>query len=128
MKILPRAVLVISVIIAGCASPCQYLRTVEETEANLEAVRSRKNTLEQEIKSLRDLNEKLTAHVDEVLAEMELYRVQERTDTERERVRRHQAVLEQQMKALPAENRMLRRANQDVKNRNRMPEPTVTRQ
>ena len=124
MKILPRAVLVIAIIIAGCASPCQYLRTAEETEANLEAVRSRKNTLEQEVKSLRDLNEKLTAHVDEVLAEMELYRVQERTDTEQEHLRRHQAVLEQQIKARP-ENRMLQRAHQDVKHRNGMPESTT---
>jgi uncharacterized phage infection (PIP) family protein YhgE len=125
---LPIAVLLTAMEISGCASPCQHMKSTEETEASLQTVRSRKNALEQEIKSLRDLNEKLIANADsagtEVRHVIENRGVEQEGDTETIKGS-EQRLLEQKMKDLAAQNRLLQDEYDQVKGQNKTLKATV---
>ncbi|MGH7232229.1 MAG: hypothetical protein ACREJU_12845, partial [Nitrospiraceae bacterium] len=127
---LPIAVLLMAVGFGGCASPCQYMRSTEEAEAHLETVRARKNALEQEIRSLRDLNDKLTANADSLLEDLQ--RAREGRGLEQKSsagsiTEPGQKILEQKIKDLTAQKRTLEEEYDEMKGQNRALKATVTR-
>ena len=68
------AVLVSALMIAGCVSKDKYLASTAEAEsikADLEKARAQKNALDQQMKSLKDANAKLTADSEFMSAELQ---------------------------------------------------------
>ena len=105
----------------GCTSPCQYVRSTEEAEANLDIVRARKNALEQEVKSLRDLNEKLIVNADSLHTEVQDLKVRRKTEQDSDAVAKEPPVhnnLDQKIKDLTAETLDLQDQYAELKKQN----------
>ncbi|HJU05492.1 MAG TPA: hypothetical protein VJ692_10110 [Nitrospiraceae bacterium] len=122
--------LLVTVGLCGCTSPCQLVRSTEEVEANIQTVRSRKNALEQEVKSLRDLNEKLTASADSLSEDLQ--RVREKRGVEQVgssvliKQPEHTA-MEQKIADLAVQKRALQSEYEEIKSQNKMLKATVSR-
>jgi DNA uptake protein ComE-like DNA-binding protein len=112
----------------GCVSNSRYTEAVEEAEVaktELEKTRAQKNALEQQVKSLKELNTKLSA--DAELMSSELQRVRDTREKERGNVSGQVKDYEQKVRDLTSANRILRRENEDLKHRNDVLKSTLAR-
>jgi chromosome segregation ATPase len=130
LRFLQLAGFVVALVAVGCTSPCQYIRQANEAEANLDLVRSRKNALELEVRSLRDLNDKLVANADTLSAELNDLRirrnaVQQNGNEEMEEPA--QDALKQTIKNLTDRNLVLQRQYEAVEHQMKRLATTVTR-
>lgn len=118
-----RTYVVIGVLVAaalgtsGCmVSKTKYQEAVAESEAaktDLEKTRAMKTALEQQVKSLKDLNGKLTA--DAELVSAELQRIRESRDKERESVEGRIRELESRNKELAGQSRAVKQEYEELK-------------
>jgi DNA uptake protein ComE-like DNA-binding protein len=113
---------------AGCVSKDKYVAATAEVEsfkADLEKARAQKNALDQQVKSLKDANAKLTA--DSEFMSAELQRIKDSRDKERSNIDTRTKDLEQKLKEMTAHQRMLKQEYEDVKKHNETLKSTVAR-
>ena len=121
-------VIVIALTAAGCVSKEKYVAATAEADtikADLEKARAQKNALEQQVKSLKDANGKLTA--DSEFMSAELQRIKDSRDKERSSIDTRGKELEQKVKEMSAQHRMLKQEYEDVKKHNETLKSTVAR-
>lgn len=113
----------------GClVSKSKYEMAMAEAESartELERIRSQKTALDQQVKSLKDLNSKLSG--DAELVSAELQRVKESREKERAGVEGRVKELEQKIKDVVGQNRSLRQEYEDLKHHNEALKSTVAR-
>lgn len=120
--------LALTLLLGGCVSQGKYNAAVAESDAartDLERVRTQKNALEQQVKSLRDLNAKLSDDVR--LASAELQRLKDIRDKERASTEARVQELEQKSKDLLAQHKSLLREYESLKDQNDGLKSTVAR-
>ncbi len=103
----------------GCVANSQYqeaLTEADNTREELEKVRQLKTSMEQQIRTLKELNVKFSNEA--LAARDELQRIEHGRDTERGSVDGRTKDLEAQIKTLSAQNRNVRQEYQDVKRHN----------
>ncbi len=121
-------VLAATLALGGCVSDSKFNAAVAESEAartDLERVRAQKNALEQQVKSLRDLNAKLSDDVK--LASSELQRIKDIRDKERASIEARIHDLEVKSKDLLAQHKTLQREYDDLRTQNSALKATVSR-
>ena len=112
----------------GCVSQTKYEEAIgdaDSAKSELALARSQKNALEQQVKTLKDLNMKFGSETQ--LARDELERIQHSRDKERGGVEDRAKGLEAQVRQLSAQNRALRHEYEDVKRHNDTLKSLVTR-
>ncbi len=112
----------------GCVSSGQYNAAVSEAQiakTDLEKIRAQKSALEQQVKSLKELNGKLSADAEFVSGELQ--RVKEARDKERAAVESRVKDLEDKMKDLTVQHRNLRQEYEAAKKQNEGLKSTVAR-
>ncbi|MGH7427912.1 MAG: hypothetical protein ACREJ4_06095 [Candidatus Methylomirabilaceae bacterium] len=122
------AVLVSLVAGGGCVGKSKYMEAVAETEvlkAELEKTQALRTALEQQVKTLKDQNEKLTATTE--LASAESQRIKDSRDKERVSIDGEIKDLEHKVRELAAQQRKLRREYEDVTKQNLALRATVAR-
>src|SRR6476620_12342710 len=122
------AVMVSVFMVAGCVSKDKYVAATVEADsikADLEKARAQKNALDQQMKSLKDANAKLTA--DSEFMSAELQRIKDSRDKERSNIDTRTKDLEQKVKEMTAHQRMLKQEYEDVKKHNETLKSTVAR-
>lgn len=123
------AIVVIGAVsMVGCVSQKKYeeaMVDVDSAKSDLALARAQKNALEQQVKTLKDLNMKFGVEVQ--VAHDELERIQHGRDKERGGVEGRTKELEAQMRQLSALNRALRREYDDVKRHNETLKSLVAR-
>lgn len=113
---------------AGCVSDRKYQEAVAETEAaktELATTRAQKSALEQQVKTLKDLNVKFGNEAQ--AARDELERIQYGRDKERGSAESRTKELEERVKQLAAQNRSLRQEYEDTKRHNETLKSLVAR-
>jgi DNA uptake protein ComE-like DNA-binding protein/outer membrane murein-binding lipoprotein Lpp len=122
-------VAVISVVsLVGCVSQKKYeeaMVDVDSAKFELERTRAQKNALEQQVKTLKDLNVKFVNEAQ--VAHDELERIQHGRDKERGSVEGRTKELEDRVKQLSFQNRALRQEYEDVKRHNETLKSLVAR-
>jgi DNA uptake protein ComE-like DNA-binding protein len=121
-------IFVVGIALTGCISKDKYLAATAEVEAvkaDLDKARTQKTALEQQIKTLKDTNTKLTA--DSEFMSAELQRMKESREKERSSIDTRTKELEQKTKDLAAQHRMLKQEYEDVKKHNETLKATVAR-
>ncbi|MGH7205099.1 MAG: hypothetical protein ACREI2_02695 [Nitrospiraceae bacterium] len=121
-------VLLTAMAAGGCVSKSKYTEAVAEAEAaktDLETTRARKNALEQQVKTLKDLNLKLASEAQS--AKDELQRIEHGRDKERASIEGRTKELEQKIKDLTAQHRSFRNDYEDVKRHNETLKSLVSR-
>src|SRR5262245_19082362 len=114
--------------VAGCVSERKYQEALTETETDkteLATTRARKSALEQQIKTLKDLNVKFGNEAQ--AARDELERIQYGRDKERGSAEGRTKELEERVKQLAAQNRSLRQEYEDTKRHNETLKSLVAR-
>ena len=123
------AVVVIGVVaMVGCVSQKKYEEAMAESDSaksELERTRAQKNALEQQVKTLKDLNVKFGNEAQ--VAHDELERIQHGRDKERGSIESRTKELEDRMKQLSLQNRALRQEYEDVKRHNETLKSLVAR-
>ena len=123
------AVVVIgAVAMVGCVSQRKYeeaMVDVESANLELERARTQKNALEQQVKTLKDLNVKFGNEAQAVRDELE--RIQHGRDKERGTVEGRTKELEDRVKQLSFQNRAVRHEYEDVKQHNETLKSLVAR-
>jgi DNA uptake protein ComE-like DNA-binding protein/outer membrane murein-binding lipoprotein Lpp len=123
------AVVVIgAVAMVGCVSEKKYEEAMAESDSaksELERTRAQKNALEQQVKTLKDLNVKFGNEAQ--VAHDELERIQHGRDKERGSVEGRTKELEDRVKQLSLQNRALRQEYEDVKRHNETLKSLVAR-
>ncbi|HET7909768.1 MAG TPA: hypothetical protein VFL19_03585 [Nitrospira sp.] len=124
------AVLIIAgtISMAGCVSDRKYQEALSETEAaktELATTRAQKSALEQQVKTLKDLNVKFGNEAQ--AARDELERIQYGRDKERGSAETRMKELEDRAKQLTAQNRSLRQEYEDTKRHNETLKSLVAR-
>ena len=112
-------VMIGAVSMVGCVSQQKYeeaMVDVDSAKSELALARAQKNGLEQQVKTLKDLNMKFGNEVQ--VAHDELERVQHGRDKERGGVEDRTKELEAHIRQLSAKNRALRHEYEDVKQHN----------
>lgn len=128
MSIIVGLVLVVLAAMPGCVSKKEYMAAVAESEAvkaDLEKTRAQKAALEQQVKSLKDANAKMSADAEFVAAELQ--RIKDSREKERASIDARTKELEQKIKDLSAQHRALRQEYEDVKKHNETLKATVAR-
>lgn len=121
-------VIMFALMVAGCVSKEKYVAATTEVDtikADLEKARAQKSALEQQVKSLKDANGKLTA--DSEFMSAELQRIKDSRDKERSSIDTRGKELEQKVKEMSAQHRMLKQEYEDVKKHNETLKSTVAR-
>jgi DNA uptake protein ComE-like DNA-binding protein len=123
------AVVVIgAVAMVGCVSEKKYEEAMAESDSaksELERTRAQKNALEQQVKTLKDLNVKFGNEAQ--VAHDELERIQHGRDKERGSIEGRTKELEDRVKQLSLQNRALRQEYEDVKRHNETLKSLVAR-
>jgi DNA uptake protein ComE-like DNA-binding protein len=123
------AVVIISAVaMVGCVSRSKYeaaMVDVESASLELERTRTQKNALEQQVKTLKDLNVKFGNEAQ--VAHDELERIQHGRDKERGSVEGRTRELEDRVKQLSFQNRAVRHEYEDVKQHNETLKSLVAR-
>ncbi len=123
------AVVVIgAVAMVGCVSQRKYeeaMVDVESANLELERARTQKNGLEQQVKTLKDLNVKFGSEAQ--AARDELERIQHGRDKERGSIEGRTKELEDRVKQLSFQNRAVRHEYEDVKQHNETLKSLVAR-
>jgi len=112
------AVLVVTMLgMTGCmVSKTKYQEAVNESEAaktDLEKTRAMKTALEQQVKTLKDLNGKLTA--DAELVQAELQRIRESREKERDSIESRTRELELKNKEIVSQYKTVRQEYEELK-------------
>jgi DNA uptake protein ComE-like DNA-binding protein len=113
---------------AGCVSSSKYEAAVAESQVaktDLEKIRAQKSSLEQQVKSLKELNGKLSADAEFISAELQ--RIKEGREKERAAAEGRVRDLEDKMKDLTAQHRTLRHEYEAAKKQNENLKSTVAR-
>ena len=113
------AILAGVVMTTGCVSNSKYQEALTEADTvreELDKARQQKSTMEQQIRTLKELNVKLNN--DAQAARDELQRIEHGRDKERGSVEGRTKDLEDKLRALSAQNRNVRQEYQDVKRHN----------
>lgn len=113
---------------AGCVSNSKYKAALAEADAaktELEKTRTQKNALEQQVKTLKELNVKFSNEAQ--AARDELQRIEHARDKERSDIMARLKELEDKQKQLAAQNRSLRQEYDDVKRHNETLKSLVAR-
>ena len=123
------AVVVIGAVsMVGCVSQKKYeeaMVDVDSAKFELERTRAQKNALEQQVKTLKDLNVKFGSEAQ--VAHDELERIQHGRDKERGSVEDRTKELEARVKQLSFQNRAVRQEYEDVKRHNETLKSLVAR-
>lgn len=123
------AVVVIgAVAMVGCVSQKKYeeaMGDVDSAKVELERTRTQKNALEQQVKTLKELNVKFVNEAQ--VAHDELERIQHGRDKERGSVEGRTKELEDRVKQLASQNRAVRQEYEDVKRHNETLKSLVAR-
>lgn len=117
-----------TVTMTGCVSDRKYQEALSETEAaktELATTRAQKSALEQQVKTLKDLNVKFGNEAQ--AARDELERIQYGRDKERGSAETRTKELEDRVKQLAAQNRSLRQEYEDTKRHNETLKSLVAR-
>lgn len=117
-----------TLVTTGCISNQKYqeaLADAENTRMELERTRQQKSAMEQQIRTLKELNVKFGDEAQS--ARDELQRIEHARDKERGAVEGRTKELEQKVKALSAQNRNVRQEFQDVKRHNETLKSLVAR-
>jgi DNA uptake protein ComE-like DNA-binding protein len=112
-------VMIGAVAMVGCVSQKKYeeaMVDVDTAKSELERTRAQKNALEQQVKTLKDLNVKFVNEAQ--VSHDELERIQHGRDKERGSVDGRTKELEDRVKQLSQQNRALRQEYEDVKRHN----------
>jgi DNA uptake protein ComE-like DNA-binding protein len=107
------------VMTTGCVSNSKYQEALTEADTireELDKARQQKSAMEQQIRTLKELNVKLSN--DAQGARDELQRIEHGRDKERGSVEGRTKDLEEKLKALSAQNRSVRQEYQDLKRHN----------
>ena len=121
-------VMIGAVALVGCVSQKKYeaaMVDVESAKSELERTRAQKNALEQQVKTLKDLNVKFGNEAQ--VAHDELERIQHGRDKERGSVEGRTKELEDRVKQLSFQNRAMRNEYEDVKRHNETLKSLVAR-
>ena len=116
------------VAMAGCVSQKKYeeaMVDVESANLELERARTQKNALEQQVRTLKDLNVKFGNEAQ--AARDELERIQHGRDKERGNVEGRTKELEDRVKQLSFQNRAVRHEYEDLKQHNETLKSLVAR-
>ena len=117
-----------AVSLVGCVSQKKYeeaMVDVDSAKFELERTRTQKNALEQQVKTLKDLNVKFVNEAQ--LAHDELERIQHGRDKERGSIEGRTRELEERVKQLSLQNRALRQEYEDAKRHNETLKALVAR-
>ncbi len=112
----------------GCVSKGNYTAAVEEAgaaRADLERAQAQKAAVEQQVKTLKELNAKLSQEAQ--LAKDELQRIEHGRDTERGSLDERNKELEKQIRTLAAQHRVVRKQYEQLRQRNKALQSTVAR-
>ncbi|MDF0651587.1 MAG: hypothetical protein CV081_03715 [Nitrospira sp. LK265] len=112
-------VLVGAVLTTGCVSNKKYQEALTEADTvkmELEKTRQQKNAMEQQVRTLKELNVKFSNEGQ--AARDELQRIEHARDAERGTIEGRTKELEDKVKALSTQNKNLRQEYQDVKRHN----------
>ncbi len=112
-------VLVAAVLATGCVSNTKYqaaLTEADNVKMELEKARQQKNAMEQQIRTLKELNVKFGNEAQAVRDELQ--RIEHGRDAERGAIEGRTKDLEEKVKALTAQNRNVKQEYQDVKRNN----------
>ena len=121
-------ILVGAVLTTGCVSNTKYqeaLADADNAKMELEKTRQQKNAMEQQVRTLKELNVKFGNEAQS--ARDELQRIEHGRDKERGTVEGRTRELEDKVKALSAQNRNVRQEFQDVKRHNETLKSLVAR-
>ena len=121
-------VIIGAVAMVGCVSSKKYeeaMVDVESANLELERTRTQKNALEQQVKTLKDLNVKFGNETQ--AARDELERIQHGRDKERGTVEGRTKELEDRVKQLSFQNRAVRHEYEDLKQHNETLKSLVAR-
>jgi DNA uptake protein ComE-like DNA-binding protein len=119
---------VVAIAVGGCVAKDKYTAVVQESEsakAELEKIRAQKNALDQQVRSLKDANNKLVAEAE--LTTAELQRMKDSRDGERASIEGRVREQEQKIKELMAQHRALRQEYEEAKQRNETLKAAVAR-
>ena len=114
--------------LSGCVAEKKYREAVTETEnakAELERTRAQKNALEQQVKTLKELNSKFGAETQS--ARDELQRIEHGRDKERDTIEARTKELEDKIKQLTAQNRGIRQEYDETRRHNEQLKSLVAR-
>lgn len=121
-------ILVGTVLTAGCVSSKKYEEAMAEADnakMELEKTRQQKSAMEQQVRTLKELNVKFGN--DAQAARDELQRIEHGRDKERGAIEGRTKELEEKVKALSAQNRNVRQEFEDVKRHNETLKSLVAR-
>jgi DNA uptake protein ComE-like DNA-binding protein len=122
------AVVIGAAVAAGCVSDRKYQEALSEADVaktELATTRAQKSALEQQVKTLKELNVKFSN--DAQAAHDELERIQHGRDKERSSIEVRTKELEDRVKQLAAQNRAVRTEYEDVKRHNETLKSLVAR-
>ena len=114
--------------LSGCVSQSKYdeaLGNADSAQDELKMVRTQKNALEQQVKTLKDLTEKFKNEAQ--VSHDELERIQHGRDKERGSAESRTKDLEDRMKQLASQNRAVRQEYEDLKRHNETLKALVAR-
>jgi septal ring factor EnvC (AmiA/AmiB activator) len=114
--------------LSGCVAEKKYREAVTETEnakTELERTRAQKNALEQQVKTLKDLNAKFGSETQS--ARDELQRIEHGRDKERDTIEARTKELEDKIKQLTAQNRGIRQEYEEARRHNEQLKSLVAR-
>ena len=108
-----------AVLTMGCVSGKKYeeaLADADNAKMELEKTRQQKSAMEQQVRTLKELNVKFSNEAQ--AARDELQRIEHGRDKERDTIEGRTKELEEKVKALSAQNRNMRQELEDVKRHN----------
>lgn len=114
--------------VSGCVSDKKYheaLADADATRGELERARAQKNALEQQVKTLKDLNAKFGS--ESQIARDELQRIQHGRDKERDTIEVRTKELEDKVKQLSAQNRNVKQEYEEARRHNEQLKSLVAR-
>lgn len=116
------------VALSGCVGEKKYREAVSDAEnakSELERTRAQKNALEQQVKTLKELNAKFGAETQS--ARDELQRIEHGRDKERDTIEVRTKELEDKIKQLTAQNRSIRQEYDEARRHNEQLKSLVAR-
>ncbi len=120
--------LVSAIAVSGCVSDKKYHEALTDADAarsDLERTRAQKNALEQQVKTLKDLNAKFGS--ESQIARDELQRIQHGRDKERDTIDVRTKELEDKVKQLTAQNRNVKQEYEEARRHNEQLKSLVAR-
>lgn len=112
----------------ACVSKSKYTQALEDADvarADFERTQAQKAALEQQVKTLKELNAKLSQEAQ--LAQDELQRIEHSRDTERGSLAGRTQEMEKQIRSLVAQHQAMRKKYQDLLRHNRTLKSMVAR-